>query len=226
MSRITQPLASPPRTIRAALPLVGGAGTAFVAGVAFLDLAENVREGDITEFDDAVLRWVSERRGPLLTRFFRTVTLLGSWPVLTLLTSATSIGMLRAGERRRPVTLALSMIGAPALIVALRLGYGRARPQVMPHLQKVSTASFPSGHTLASVVFFVTLALLATGQMPRKRQRVLVVAPSAAAGALVAISRVYLGVHFASDVVGGALVGVAWSMGAVTVDRLLRGRVP
>ena len=95
----------------------------------------------------------------------------------------------------------------------------------MPHLETVVSASFPSGHTLASVVFSVTLALLAAAHTRRRRMRAFLVGYSLAIGALVAVSRVYLGVHFPSDVTGGALVGVAWSLTAVTVNRWLRGKV-
>jgi undecaprenyl-diphosphatase len=214
-----------PSNVGAVLPLVAGAAVALAAGFSFLELAERVREGQINELDDAILVWVSERRGPLFTGFFVAITALGSWPVVTLLTVGVCVGTFLAGERRLPTTLALAVTGVPALVAGLKALFGRARPRIVPHLETVATASFPSGHTVASVVLFVTLALLAGGHTRRRRLRVFLVAYSLAIGALVAASRVYLGVHFPSDVLGGGLVGIAWSLCVVVLDRALRGVV-
>jgi undecaprenyl-diphosphatase len=214
-----------PRNVRAVLPLVLGAGVALAAGVAFLELGERIRHGMLSEFDDAVLVSVAAQRSPALSKFFLALSALGSWPVMALLTIGACIGTLLAGERRLPTTLALAMLGTPLFESFFKTLYGRERPRLVPHLETVASASFPSGHTLASVVFFVTLALLAGGHTRRKRLRVFLVGYSLAIGALVAASRVYLGVHFPSDVVGGALVGIAWSLTAVTLDRALRGKV-
>jgi undecaprenyl-diphosphatase len=214
-----------PESVRAVLPLVLGAGLALAASVAFLDLGQDIREGHFNEFDDAVLTWVAERRAPALSSFFLSITALGSWPVMTLFTFGTCVGTLLAGERRLSATLAIAMLGVPLLGEFFKAQYGRERPRVVPHLETVASSSFPSGHTLASVVFFVTLALLCAGHARRKRLRVFLVGSSLAIGALVAASRVYLGVHFPSDVMGGALVGIAWSLSAVVLDRALRGKV-
>ena len=218
-------LARRPQNLAAVVPLVTGAGIALAAGVTFLHLGHDIREGDFNEFDDRVLLWVTERRRPVLSAFFVAMTSLGSWPVMTLLTVGTCLGTWLAGERRLSATLAIAMLGVPLLSQLFKTVYGRERPRVVPHLETVASASFPSGHTLASVVFFVTLALLAAGHARRHRLRVFLVGYSLAIGALVAASRVYLGVHFPSDVMGGALVGIAWSLSAVVIDRALRGRV-
>jgi undecaprenyl-diphosphatase len=214
-----------PKNVRAVVPLVLGAGVALAASVGFLELGQDIREGNFNEFDDAVLTWVAERRAPMLSSFFLAITALGSWPVMTLFTVGTCTGTLLAGERRLSATLALAMLGVPLLSQFFKALYGRERPRVVPHLETVASSSFPSGHTLASVVFFVTLALLCAGHARRKRLRVFLVGSSLAIGALVAASRVYLGVHFPSDVLGGALVGIAWSLSAVVLDRALRGKL-
>jgi undecaprenyl-diphosphatase len=213
-----------PQNWRAVLPLVLAAGVALAAGLAFLELGESIREGEFNEFDDAVLLWVAERRNPLLNTFFVAITALGSWPVIVLFTIGICVGALLAGKRRLPTTLALAMLGALLLSTGFKGIYGRERPRVVPHLETVATASFPSGHTIASVVLFVTLALFAIGHARQRRLRVFVVVYSLAIGALVAASRVYLGVHFPSDVMGGALIGIAWALTAVMLDRLLHGR--
>jgi undecaprenyl-diphosphatase len=218
-------LARRPKNVRAVVPLVVGAGLALAASVGFLALGQDIRAGEFNEFDDAVLTWVAQRRAPAWSQFFRAITALGSWPVMTLLTAGTCLGTVLAGERRLSATLALAMLGVPVLSQFFKSLYGRERPRVVPHLETVASSSFPSGHTLASVVFFVTLALLCAGHARRKRLRVFLVGGSLAIGALVAASRVYLGVHFPSDVMGGGLVGIAWSLSAVVLDRALRGKL-
>jgi len=212
-----------PQNLHAVLPLVAGAAIALGSGLIFLQLGKQIGQGRIAELDDAVLLWIAERRGPALSKFFLAVTALGSWPVLVLLTIGICIGALLARQYRLTATLAIAMLGAPLLTDLLKSIYARDRPRVVPHLETVASASFPSGHSIASVTFFTTLALLVAGHTPRRRLRVFLVVYSLVIGALVAASRMYLGVHFPSDVTGGALVGVAWSLSIVVLDRLLRG---
>ena len=109
-----------PQNVRAVLPLLFGAAIALAAGVAFLQLGQQMREGELVEYDDAVLLWVAEHRQPALNKFFLAITALGSWPVIALLTIGVCIGTLLAGERRLPTTLALAMIGAPPLTTCSR----------------------------------------------------------------------------------------------------------
>jgi undecaprenyl-diphosphatase len=214
-----------PKT-RQILPLVCGGVLAFVAALGFLELAGEMREGEVDHFDDAVLVWLSTHRSPALTSIFLSLTAFGSWPVLTLLTVGTCVATWLEGERRFPVTLAAAMVGAPFLSWAFKSLYGRQRPAIVPHLETVASSSFPSGHTISSVTFFVTLALLVSVHTPKRRLRLFLVGYALAVAALVAISRMYLGVHYPSDVAGGALVGIAWSLVCVIGDRLLRGKAP
>lgn len=211
---------------RSALLLAAGILLTAWAGLEFLDLADDIREGDTDRFDDAVLAWVATHRSPILTTFFRSVTALGSWPVLALLTAGTCAATLLVGERRFPLTLAVTMAGTPFLTMGMKAVHGRQRPVVVPHLETVAHTSFPSGHTISSVAFFVTVALLVSAHTKRQGLRLFLVGYALLVGALVAVSRVYLGVHYPSDVAGGALLGIAWSLGCVIGDRLLRGRAP
>ena len=111
------------------------------------------------------------------------------------------------------------MTGAPVLTHVFKSIYGRARPTVVPHLDTVASASFPSGHTIASVVFFSTLALLLLEYPQRGALRGFLVGYSLLIGALVATSRMYLGVHYPSDVAGGALVGAFWVLLIIVAHR-------
>jgi undecaprenyl-diphosphatase len=201
-----------------------GAVLALGAGFAFLELAEEVRQGDVDAFDTAVLSWLAERRSPRLDALFLAVTALGSAPVLGVLTAGVVLPSFLARRLRPGLTLLVAVLGAAALSKGLKLVYGRPRPTLVPHLETVASASFPSGHTLASVAFFSTLALLAAEQAPRRRLRVFFVTYSLFVGAMVAVSRVYLGVHYPSDVAGGGLVGAAWAIVVLLVAREIERR--
>jgi undecaprenyl-diphosphatase len=197
---------------------------ALSAGIYFLDLADDMREGDTDRFD-AVLTWIAAHRSPALTKAFLSITALGAWPTLAILVIGISVAMLLAGERRFPLTLIVTMAGTPLLSMGFKTIYARDRPTIVPHLETVADPSFPSGHTISSVAFFVTIALLVGPYAARLGVRVFLVSYALLVGALVAVSRVYLGVHHPSDVAGGALLGIAWSLGCVIGDRLLRGRL-
>ncbi len=197
----------------------------LAASAVFFELADDVREGDTHGFDEAVLLWLSTHRSPALTSAFLSITALGSWPVLTLLATGTCVATFLQGRRRFPLTLLAAVVGAPLLTWALKQLYGRARPTIVPHLETVAAPSFPSGHTVSSVAFFVTVALLVAAHTQGRALRSFLVGYALIIAALVAVSRMYLGVHYPSDVAAGALLGIAWSLLCVTGERLLRDRV-
>lgn len=213
---------------RTASLLLMAAAVAFAlwAGSQFFDLADDMREGDTHRVDHAILMWFETHRTPTLTHIFYSITALGSSAVLTILTLGTCVAMLLAGERRFAWTLLVVMAGTPILSQAMKRIYARERPDIVPHLEIVSDPSFPSGHTVSSIAFFVTIALLAAAYTPQRLLRGFLVGYALLIAALVALSRVYLGVHYPSDVAGGALLGITWSLMCVVGDRLLRYRSP
>lgn len=204
--------------------LFGVAALALLLGLNFLELASDVREGDTAAFDTAVFEVVRDVRTPVLTSFFLVVTHLGSFWLLLILTIGTIVGAWLAGQRRMAVMLAVAMSGAPLLSVSLKLAYARARPAILEHLVEVRDLSFPSGHALASVTFYVTVALLVWAHLPRRAMRLFLICYSLFIGAVVAASRVYLGVHWPSDVAGGAMIGLGWSLAVLLLDVMVRKR--
>ena len=212
-----------PRTTSLLL-MAAAVALALWAGAQFFDLADDMREGDTYRVDRAILMWFETHRTPALTHIFYSLTALGSSAVLTILTLGTCVAMLLAGERRFAWTLLVVMAGTPVLSQAMKRIYARERPDVVPHLETVSDPSFPSGHTVASIAFFVTIALLVAAYTPQRLLRSFLIAYALLIAALVALSRVYLGVHYPSDVVGGALLGTTWALICVIGDRLLRQR--
>jgi undecaprenyl-diphosphatase len=196
-----------------------GALAGACCAAAFLALASEVAGRETDGLDGAVLLWIAGVRSPSLNAFFRSITALGSSPVLGVLTAGVVIASWLAGRRRPALALAVAMLGVPLLSRSLKTIYARARPDIIANLEQVSSPSFPSGHTLGTVVFCSTIALLVYEHIVRRSLRLFVVGFSLCIGALVAASRVYLGVHFPSDVIGGALVGVTWSLGVAAVER-------
>lgn len=165
------------------------------------------------------MRNIAEDRSAGLTSVARAVTWAGSAFVLVPLAVICSLLLVRAGLRREAFAVALSLCGAMLLSDVVKLLVSRPRPPV-EHLQSVTGSSFPSGHaTQASAFWFsLVLALPAAGVRPLVTR---VVAGLALALVLVvALSRVYLGVHYPADVVAGVLLGTGW---AVFVAYSLRG---
>lgn len=209
-----------------ALWLAIGAAIALTSAVAFIVLADVVAVDATRALDVAVLQWLSAHRSPLLTSFFLAATLLGSWPFVTAATLALSIAGVLRGQRRPAAALALAVIGIPALVVLLKPLYARPRPDMVVHLDAVDSASFPSGHSIAAAIFFGTLALIAARGAAHDTARVLIVAGASLAIIAVGLSRMYLGVHYPSDVLGGVLVGTTWSLLVLLALRLTEAPRP
>lgn len=209
-----------------AWPLAVAAVTATVCAVMFLELASEVAEQETQRLDGAVLTWIAQYRSRALNNFFLSMTALGSSWLLLLLTVGACAGAWLAGQRRTALTLGVAMLGVPLLSTTLKSIYARDRPSLVPHLELVSSASFPSGHTLGSVVFCTTLVLLVYQHTRARRLRLFIIAYASCIGALVAVSRIYLGVHYPSDVIGGALIGITWTLGILTLERWLLRRAP
>lgn len=203
-----------------------GATIALTSAIAFIVLADIVAADATRAFDVAVLQWLSAHRSPLLTALFLGATALGSWPFISGATLALCVAGVVRGQRRPAAALALAVIGIPALVVLLKPLYARPRPDMVVHLDFVDSASFPSGHSIAGAIFFGTLALIAARGAAHDTARALIVAGASLAIVLVGLSRMYLGVHYPSDVLGGVLVGTTWSLLVLLALRLTEAPRP
>jgi undecaprenyl-diphosphatase len=165
--------------------------------------------------DHAVQAWFNAHRTPLGTTLMRDVTALGGHAVLTLIVFFT-VGLLVVLGRRRTAGFVLAaVLGGVVLDDAAKSLIGRPRPEVsdptlMPFLPH--TPSFPSGHSLLAAVIYPTLALVVAGQLRRKRLAAYLVGSSLALAFLVGWSRLYLGVHYFTDVIAGWVTGLAWAL--------------
>jgi undecaprenyl-diphosphatase len=185
---------------------------------AFIGIADEVLEGDTLRLDRwllLALRAPGDPGDPLgpdwVEEMFRDFTALGGVGVLSLLTLA-SVGYLwLQGLHRVALFVLLAIVGGLLLSLALKSGFDRPRPDLVSHGSTIYTSSFPSGHSmLAAVVYLTGGALLAVVHSAR-RVRIYLIGCSVLATLLVGVSRVYLGVHWPSDVLAGWAAGAAWA---------------
>lgn len=194
-----------------------------LAGIA-LSLADAVREGDgLSDFDEPVLRWMVEHRSPAVTVLAKVVTEVGSTVGMTVIGAAAVVVLWLRRRRGDAGMVAVVGIGAAALVFFSKRIVGRTRPPAEFRLAAEDTLSFPSGHALASTaVLGVLVVLLVRGRTPAARLRAVLVVLIALFWLSIGLSRLYLGVHWATDVLGGWTSGAAWLLVCLTVRRLAR----
>lgn len=193
---------------------------ATLAGLllALLHFASEVMEGETHAFDNAILLLL---RDPLtlqplapawLTLAVQDITALGGTAVLTLLTLL-GTGFLVIQRKYADAALVLAAITGGTLLSMLMKGFfGRERPDVALHLVDVSSLSFPSGHAMLSAVTYLTLGALLARSQERLRLRGYIMFCAIVLTLLVGMSRVYLGVHWPTDVLAGWCFGALWAM--------------
>jgi undecaprenyl-diphosphatase len=193
-----------------------GLGSAAVW--AFIELAEEVGEGGTHEFDQRVLRALrssgdpSDPVGPRwLEELARDVTGLGGVGILGLITAASVVYLLMMRKRHAALFVAAAVGGGMLLSTLFKAGFDRPRPDLVPHLVYVYTTSFPSGHSMMSAVAYLTLGALLARLHHGRDVQAFIVAVAVLITLLVGASRVYLGVHWPTDVLAGWSAGAAWA---------------
>lgn len=184
-----------------------------------IQIYDEVAEGDTQAIDEWVVRSFRRTDDPSLPigpSWLREsaidATALGSFFVLTLVTTAV-VGFLLLHRRRRLAIFTLiATIGGGILIHFLKLLVLRDRPSIVPHLREVITPSFPSGHAALSATVFLTLGLLLAEVIKGKWSRIYCFAWALLITLIVGLSRVYLGVHYPSDVLAGWMIGLTWAL--------------
>jgi undecaprenyl-diphosphatase len=197
----------------------------------FADLADEVLEGDTSRFDERVLLMMRQADDPAtpigpswLAEVGRDITALGGTAVLVLVIVAVC-GFLWLTDKHGAMWLVLaSTIGGLLLSSMLKYFFARPRPDVVPHLADVHTASFPSGHSMRSAVVYLTLGALLARLVARPLVKLYFLAVACLLSGLVGASRVYLGVHFPTDVLAGWLAGLVWATLCWLVARWLQKR--
>lgn len=210
--------------------LLVGLGLSAAGLWLFAEIAEAVVEGEAQGLDERVMRWMGAHGAPWLDRVALEVTALGAVAVV-LMTLLVATAFLWISRHHYSVLLLWVAVGGGSLLnLVLKLAFGRPRPALFPwRTQYAAHASFPSGHAMTAAIAYFTLAYLITRLAPTRRIRRVAWAFVVLVVLLVAASRVYLGVHYPSDVVAGVLLGLVWSTvcaAGLQVMRALRARRP
>ena len=192
------------------LSLLLGLGTAILTLIFFGWLADEALEGDARQFDDATRAAVHHFATPLLTSIMRGFSFVGSTIALTVGTIIVVVRFALRKWKREAKLFAITMIGAGLLNITLKLAFKRPRPVPFFNLTAPETYSFPSGHSLTSAVFFGALAAILTARIKSKRVRLGVWTVSVAMFLLIGLSRIYLGVHYTTDVIAGFAAALIW----------------
>lgn len=192
----------------------------------FIALLDEVSEGDTRAIDEAIIlafRVPGDPADPIGEPWFeeamRDITALGSAPTLVIAVLAV-FGFLALAKAWRPAIFILLASGG-GLVVSTLLKYtiDRPRPDLVPHGNLIYTSSFPSGHSMLSAVVYLTLAALVTRLIERRRLKAYALGVAMILTLLVGVSRVYLGVHWPSDVMAGWAAGAVWALGCWLLAR-------
>jgi undecaprenyl-diphosphatase len=204
-------------------------GTAISTGLLFTWLAEEVYEGDAQNFDNRVRGLFHSHASPALTIFFRDATWLGSAMVIAVLFALFCAGCLWLRRRAALVWMALAMAGALVIESTLKHAFHRPRPAAFFGMDPGSY-SFPSGHSLFSFCFYGVAVWLLNNEIGSRPLRALLWISAALIVLAVGLSRIYLGVHYPTDVLGGYAAAAVWTSCLLALyeirERKARGYLP
>lgn len=199
------------------VPVIGLAAAAALLA-AFGLLADEVVEGDTLRFDNAILMLFRDPTAPAvplgpgwLFEAARDITALGSFSVLGIIVAGIVLQLLLTGAKRTALFVLIAVIGGTVISTGLKALFDRPRPDLTGAVE-VFTASFPSGHATVSAVVYLTIGAILAQRDPRVSVRIFYIAVAALLTFIIGCSRVYLGVHFPTDVLAGWSLGTAWAL--------------
>lgn len=198
----------------------------------FIELADEVIEGDTHAFDEKLMIAMrnpddlSDPIGPeWLEEFGRDITAMGGVGVLTLLTLAIAGFLILQHNKQIAIFIVVAIAGGFLISTFLKSGFDRPRPDLVPHESYVYTASFPSGHAAMSAVAYLTLGTLLAHVQHRRRVKIYLIVLALLITTAVGTSRIYLGVHWPTDVLAGWTLGVSWALACRLAAGLLQRQV-
>jgi undecaprenyl-diphosphatase len=203
---------------------------AIAAGVlAFGTLVSDVKAGETYGFDSRILLAMRHPGdlapvgSPAFQEAVRDISALGGVTLLGLATVITVGFLVLDGKSHMGFFAAGSVVGGMVLSTLLKDLFQRPRPEIVPHVVYASSTSFPSGHSMMSAVTYLTLAALLARSQERKRLKAYFLLLAALLTFMVGVSRVYLGVHWPTDVLAGWMAGAIWALLVWAVARRLQG---
>jgi undecaprenyl-diphosphatase len=197
----------------------------------FAEVADEVMEGESQKFDESVLSALRNPKDPgqpigppWVKNVARDFTALGSTAVITLVCCVT-VGFLVLRKKWGAVYLVIASIAGGAIMsTLLKNTFERVRPSHIPHLTEVSSMSFPSGHSMIAAVTYFTLASLLSRTTADRRIKIYLLSTAIVLAILIGCTRVYLGVHYPTDVLAGWCAGISWALLCNLVARWLQKR--
>lgn len=206
-----------PRRLRI-FPLIGGALFLFCLW-GYFELAEDYPESRYRALDEGILRALrtpgdpAVPRGPLwLKDVMRDISALGSAAVLVVVVTGVTGYLLLARRWRCALTVLLAGAGGALLNGGLKILAARPRPEIVPHLTEATSSSFPSGHSMLSAIVYLSIGVTLAKNLPQRHAGGYIIVFAAVLAFAVGCTRVYLGVHYPSDVLAGWIAGIAWTL--------------
>jgi undecaprenyl-diphosphatase len=191
--------------------LLSGAAVAVLFTWAFSEVAEKVRAGSTQGFDDTVLRWMAAHQTKMLQTAMLEITSLGTGTVVGMIVIIAGLFLWLNQHKHSAILLMAATLGGGVLDNLLKIGFNRPRPQIFKWGTYAVSSSFPSGHAMSSVIVYGTVAYLAARLQQNVASRILTLTFAAVMIVLICTSRMYLGVHYPSDVIAGVIIGLAWA---------------
>jgi undecaprenyl-diphosphatase len=206
---------------RVGLALLAGLVCAAGALILLATLADEMAEGEVKQFDDWVRDGIHRFSTPAVTFAMRGVTILGAPLFLFSLSLVVGAGFFVKKNYRAMILLTAAIAGSSLLNEVLKASFHRTRPLPFFDITAPNSYSFPSGHALMSFCFCSSMAALISRRSKSRTVRITVWALAGVLILAIGVSRIYLGVHYPSDVVAGYAAAFIWIMFIVIVDRAI-----
>lgn len=194
-------------------------GAALLLGLVvwiFVELADDAPEGDYLALENRIMQAFRPDGAPLggeaAVSAMRDVTALGGAVVIVAMTLIILGYLCLSRKYRVAVLIAAATAGGQAMNAVLKHAFARERPEATLHLVEVRSPSFPSGHSMAASIFYLTIGALLARTAQRRREKAYLMGCAILLTAAVGFSRVYLGVHYPTDVLAGWCAGAAWAI--------------
>jgi undecaprenyl-diphosphatase len=186
--------------------------------LAFIEIADEVGEGEARWFDESILLALrtADPADPIGPRWVEAsvmdITALGGFAVLALVTLMAAGYLLVRRRWVDALMLLVATIGGTLISEGLKVGFNRPRPDLVAHIVETTSMSFPSGHAMLSAVTYLTLGALIARTQDKRQLRGYVIGAAILVTVLIGLTRIYLGVHWPTDVLGGWCLGAAWAL--------------
>ena len=198
----------------------------------FAKLASEILEGEGRAVDKAVLLWLRDPSNPhellgppWLHEMMRDLTALGGIALLTLITVAVIVYLVILKKYGQSLYIAISMGTGIVLSNLLKIGFDRPRPDLVPHDSITYMPSFPSGHSLMAAIVYLTLGALLAEVQPQGKLKIYILSLVIFLTIATGISRIYLGVHWPSDVLAGWFIGFSWALLAWIINHKIKQKL-